>query len=279
MTESNPPGARGGPTVLRMILGRQLRKLREKAGLSLAEAAEKIYMTEWTVRRMEDATGGLKPIKVKGLLMAYGVTDVREIDAFLALVREASKPGWWHNYADVLPNWFRESVGFEEAADLIRAYEPQCVPGLLQTEGYARALIMIGFPDAIPDETERRVALRMARQSLLVRPDSPHLWAVLDESVLRRPVGGRDVMRGQLTRLPAAALGPGGWRKPWSGPNGGSCLEAKVLPGGKVALRQSADPAGPALILEPHEIEAFIQGAKHGKADYLLPPNPTPSAT
>jgi hypothetical protein len=190
-----------GPTVLRMILGRQLQALREKARLSVEEAGQAIYSSEWTVRRMEKGEGGLKPMKVKGLLLRYGVTDVREIDAFLALTREANTPGWWHNYSDVLPTWFRVVPGLEEAADLIRAYEPQFVPGLLQTEDYARALTVVGFPDATPDETERRVALRLTRQQLLARPEPPHLWVVLDETVLHRRVGGPDVMCGQFTRL------------------------------------------------------------------------------
>jgi hypothetical protein len=194
-----------GPTVLRMILGRQLQALREKAGLSVEEAGQAIYSSEWTVRRMEKGEGGLKPLKVKGLLLRYGVTDVREIDAFLALTREANTPGWWHNYSDVLPTWFRVFPGLEEAADLIRAYEPQFVPGLLQTEEYARALTVVGFPDATTEETERRVALRLTRQQLLIRPEPPRLWVVLDETVLRRRVGGPDVMRGQLTKLIEAA--------------------------------------------------------------------------
>jgi hypothetical protein len=208
MTELRPDGSPAGPTVLRMILGRQLQALREKAGLSIEEAGQAIYSSEWTIRRMEKGDGGLKPIKVKGLLLRYGVTDVREVDAFLALVKDANTPGWWHNYSDVLPNWFRAFPGLEEAASVIRGYEPQCVPGLLQTEDYARELTAIGFPDATSDETERRVALRLARQRLLTRPEPPHLWVILDESVLRRPVGGREVMRGQIASLIEAASQP-----------------------------------------------------------------------
>jgi hypothetical protein len=208
MTELRLDGSPTGPTVLRMILGRQLQALREKAGLSIEEAGQAIYSSEWTVRRMEKGDGGLKPIKVKGLLLRYGVTDVREIDAFLALVKDANTPGWWHNYSDVLPNWFRAFPGLEEAASVIRGYEPQFVPGLLQTEDYARELTAIGFPDATPDETERRVALRVGRQRLLTRPDPPHLWVVLDETVLRRPVGSREIMHDQITRLIEAASQP-----------------------------------------------------------------------
>ena len=205
MTET-PPG--GGPTVLRMLLARQLQALREKAGMTYEQAAEAIYSSPWTIRRMERAEGGLKPLTVKSLLMAYGITDVREIDAFLTLARDASKPGWWHSYDDVLPSWFRTAVGLEESATLIRAYEPQVVPGLLQTEGYIRAITAASFPAATKDFTERTVALRLARQHLLSRPEPPGYWVVLDETVLRRPIGGRKVMREQIAHLIEAAQRP-----------------------------------------------------------------------
>jgi transcriptional regulator with XRE-family HTH domain len=198
----------GSPTVLRMILARQLQALREKAGMSYEQAAEAIYSSAWTIRRMERAEGGLKPLTVKSLLQAYGITDPGEIDAFVGLARDASKPGWWHSYDDVLPPWFRVAVGLEESASLIRAYQPQVVPGLLQTEGYARAITAASFPAASEDETERRVALRLARQHLLSRPEPPGYWVVMDETVLRRPVGGRKVMRAQLEHLVQAAERP-----------------------------------------------------------------------
>src|SRR5260370_31214141 len=203
LTEADMTQARtgGGPAGLGMILARQLQALREKAGLTHEQAAEAIYASPWTVRRMERAEGGLKPLAVKGLLLAYGITDVREIDAFLSLAREASTPGWWHSYSDVLPSWFRVFPGLEQAAELIRGYEPHCVPGLLQTEDYARATVLAGYPDAPAEETGRRVALRISRQLLLTRPGPPRLWVVMDEAVLRRPVGGPGVMRAQLDRL------------------------------------------------------------------------------
>lgn len=203
-----PDALHGSPTVLRMILGRQLQALREKAGLTYAQAAEVIYSSEWTVRRMERAEGGLKPLTVKALLVAYGVTDVREIDAFLALARDASKPGWWHRYGDALPDWFKVAVGLEESASLIRTYQPQVVPGLLQTETYVRAITAASFPSEKQEDSERRVALRLARQDLLRRPAPPEYWVVLEETVLRRPIGGADVMRGQLEYLIEAAAWP-----------------------------------------------------------------------
>lgn len=200
----------GGPTVLRMILGRQLKALRDKAGMSYDQAAEAIYSSSYTIRRMERAEGGLKALTVKSLLLAYGVTDVREIDTFLALARDASKPGWWHSYNDVLPSWFSTFVGLEEAATVIRGYDPHWIPGLLQTPDYARASVRTGFPDAAEDEVHRRVELRLARQHILTRPDPPRLWLILDENTLRRPAAttGPEVMRAQIGKLIEAAAQP-----------------------------------------------------------------------
>jgi hypothetical protein len=206
MTDNRPVSS---PTVLRMILARQLQALREKAGLSYDEAADAIYASAWTVRRMERAEGGLKPLTVKGLLMAYGVTDPAEIDAFLALARQASRPGWWHSYDDVLPAWFATFIGLEEAASLIRGYDPHSIPGLLQTPGYARASVRTGFPAATDDEAERRVELRLARQRILTRTDPPRLWLVIDETALRRSATmGPDFARAQISHLIDAAAQP-----------------------------------------------------------------------
>jgi hypothetical protein len=203
-----PDALQGSPTVLRMILGRQLQALREKAGLSHQQAADAIYSSEWTIRRIEAGKGALKPLNIKSLLVSYGVTDVREIDAFLGLARDASRPGWWHSYGDALPDWFRVAVGLEESASLIRAYEPQVVPGLLQTEGYVRAITAASFPSEQQEDSERRVALRLGRQDLLKRPAPPEYWVVLEETVLRRPIGGPKVMRGQIEYLIEAASLP-----------------------------------------------------------------------
>jgi Domain of unknown function (DUF5753)/Helix-turn-helix domain len=201
----------GGPTALRMILGRQLQALREKAEMSVDEAAEAIYSSPFTIRRMERAEGGLKPLTVKSLLIAYGVLSADQIEAFLTLCRDASKPGWWHSFSDVLPDWFRTYVGLEEAAALIRGYEPHWVPGLMQTEEYARASVRTGFPDAPDSEVDRRVTLRLARQQILTRPNPPRLWIVMDETALRRPVAttGPAIMRAQIDRLVEAVERPG----------------------------------------------------------------------
>jgi hypothetical protein len=193
-----------------MILSRQLQTLREKAGMSYEQAAAAIYSSPWTIRRMERSEGGLKPLTLKSLLVAYGITDVREIDAFLSLAREAGKPGWWHSYDDVLPSWFRSLIGLEEAASLIRGYDPHWIPGLLQTPDYARASVTTGFPDATAEEVQRRVDVRLARQHILSRPDPPRLWLLIDETALRRPAAttGPEVMRGQIDALIEAASRP-----------------------------------------------------------------------
>lgn len=200
--------SRSAPTVGQIVLGLRLRDLRERAGKSFEEAARVLSVTTSTVRRMEKAEVGLRPLYVKALLESYGV-GAEEADAFLALVEKANKPGWWHRFRSVLPDWFSLYVSLESEADLIRSYEPHCVPGLLQTEEYARALLRTGFPRADEEELDRRVALRMGRQQLLAKPDAPRLWVVLDEQVLRRPVGGAEVMRAQIDRLVEVCAGPG----------------------------------------------------------------------
>lgn len=129
------------------------------------------------------------------------MTDQQEIDTFLKSVREANKRGWWHTYRDVLPDWFAAYLSLEQAALQIRAYEAEFVHGLLQTEAYARALLGAGNPHASAEATERRVALRMRRQELLSRPAPPRVWVVMDETVLRWPVGGPEVMRAQIDHL------------------------------------------------------------------------------
>ncbi len=208
MSETRVGGsAPAAPTVLRMVLGRRLRQLRERAGVSFEEAARAIEVTALTVRRMEKAEVGLRIPYVKELLRTYGVSG-NEIEDFLSLAREANQPGWWHKFRDVLPEWFSAYVSLESEAAVIRLYEPQYVPGLLQTHDYAAALIRVGFPNASPEEVERHVALRLRRQDLLVKPEAPAVWAILDETVLRRPVGGPEVMRQQIDRLVEATERP-----------------------------------------------------------------------
>ncbi|RNF81108.1 helix-turn-helix domain-containing protein [Streptomyces botrytidirepellens] len=192
----------GAPSVLRMILGKQLEELRTRTGLSYDEAGAAIGVSHSTIRRMEAAkVARLRLADVEKLLQTYGVTDQHEIDTFLKSVREANKRGWWHVYRDVMPDWFAAYLSLEQAALQIRAYEPQFVHGLLQTEDYARALLSAGNPHVPAEATERRIALRMRRQELLSRESPPRLWVVMDETVLRWPVGGAAVMRAQIDHL------------------------------------------------------------------------------
>ncbi|GHB16211.1 transcriptional regulator [Streptomyces viridiviolaceus] len=193
---------RAAPTVGQVVLGKRLQELRETAGLRREEAAKVLRVAPATVRRMETAEVALKIPYVQILLTAYGVPE-HEVTAFVALAEEANQPGWWQRYHDVLPDWFSLYVSLEGAARMIRSYEPHFVPGLLQTEDYARAVLEAGtIGSAGPDAVERHVSLRMERQRLLERGAAPHLWVVMDETVLRRPVSidGR-VMREQLEKL------------------------------------------------------------------------------
>ncbi|MFF8605915.1 helix-turn-helix domain-containing protein [Streptomyces sp. NPDC015346] len=196
---------RSAPTVGQVVLGKRLQDLRERAGLKREEAAKVLRVAPATIRRMETAEVALKIPYVQLLLKAYGITD-SEAEGFIALAEEANLPGWWQRFHDVLPGWFSMYVSLEGAASLIRAYEPQFVPGLLQTEEYARAILRSGAVGGRnaenAEETERHVALRMERQSLLTREDAPKFWVIMDETVFRRPVGdGPEVMRDQLGRL------------------------------------------------------------------------------
>ncbi len=191
----------GGPTALRIALGAQLRRLREVRGITRDDAADVIRASVSKISRMELGRVGLKHRDLADLLTLYGVTDEQERAKVLALAQEAAKPGWWHQYGDILPAWFEFYVGLEAAASLIRTYEVQFVPGLLQTPGYARAVITLGIPGASDEEVEQRVRMRMERQQLLTRPDGPKLWAVVDETALRRRMGGPGVMEAQLEHL------------------------------------------------------------------------------
>ncbi|WP_328779423.1 helix-turn-helix domain-containing protein [Streptomyces canus] len=193
---------RPAPTVGQVVLGRRLQELREAAGLKREEAAQVLRVAPATVRRIEMAEVALKIPYVQVLLETYGVSEER-VEAFVQLAEEANKPGWWQRFHDVLPEWFSMYVSLEGAAGIIRSYEPHFVPGLLQTEDYARAVMEAGtIRQAGSEALERHVSLRMARQRLLERPNAPHLWVIMDETVLRRPVSIRsEVMREQLDKL------------------------------------------------------------------------------
>jgi transcriptional regulator with XRE-family HTH domain len=194
-------GACCGPTAPRIALGTQLRRLREAANLTTGQAAEAIRASHSKLSRLERGRGAVRQRDVADLLTLYGGTDEAEREELLILARQANAPAWWQQYHDVLPRWFELYVGLEEAASIIRAYEVQLVHGLMQTEDYARAVILLSNTDAPAEEIDRRVSLRIKRQQLLTRPGAPELWAVLDETALLRSPGGLQVMRAQLEHL------------------------------------------------------------------------------
>lgn len=199
---------RSAPTVGQVVLGKRLQELREHAGLKREEAARILRVAPATVRRMETAEVALKVPYVQLLLQTYGI-DREEVDAFVALTEEANEPGWWQRFHDILPDWFSMYVSLEGAASLIRSYEPHFVPGLMQTEDYARHVLKVGSLGRVgAAEIERHVALRMERQELLTRENAPRFWAIVDETVLRRPVGDGQVMRAQVDRLLDVASRP-----------------------------------------------------------------------
>ncbi|MBK3641338.1 MULTISPECIES: helix-turn-helix domain-containing protein [Streptomyces] len=184
-----------------MLLGSQLRRLREARGITREAAGYSIRASESKISRMELGRVSFKTRDVEDLLTLYGITDEAERTQLISLAREANVAGWWHSYSDVLPSWFPTYVGLEGAASLIRAYEVQFVHGLLQTEEYARAVVRRGMKGASEAEVEKRVAVRLERQKYLVSENAPEFHIVLDEAALRRPYGDREVMRGQLQHL------------------------------------------------------------------------------
>ncbi|MBJ7906791.1 helix-turn-helix domain-containing protein [Streptomyces sp. NPDC003656] len=187
-----------------MLLGSQLRRLREARGITREAAGYSIRASESKISRMELGRVSFKTRDVEDLLTLYGVDEEAERESLLSLAREANVAGWWHSYTDVLPSWFPTYVGLEGAAHLIRVYEVQFVHGLLQTEEYARAVVRRGMKGASTADVERRVALRLERQKHLLADDpdgAPEFHIVLDEAALRRPYGDREVMRGQLKHL------------------------------------------------------------------------------
>jgi transcriptional regulator with XRE-family HTH domain len=184
-----------------MALGAQLRRLREASGYTTVQAAEAIRATHSKISRMERGRSAARQRDIADLLTLYGVADEAERERLLSLTRQAAAPGWWQQYNDVLPRWVELYIGLEKAASIIRTYEVQFIHGLMQTEDYARAVILIANSHMPAQEIDRRVSVRMKRQELLTQPDAPELWAVLDEAALRRAPGGHRVMRAQLEHL------------------------------------------------------------------------------
>lgn len=189
----------GNPAVLRILLGAQLRRLRESKGITLESAGNVIRASHSKISRLESGRVAFKDRDIVDLFIYYGVTDEAQMQTLRGIAVRANSRGWWHNYSDILPTWFEEYISLEEAATQIRGYEVQFVPGLLQTEEYARAVTLLAYSN--PKEISRRVSLRMARQARLSGAEPISLGMVLDEAALNRPIGGRSVMRAQLGHL------------------------------------------------------------------------------
>lgn len=194
-------GRSAGPMVSRLVLGARLRRLREERHISPVAAGHAIRASRSKISRLEGGRHGVKPRDVAGLLTLYGVTDEAERATLLTLAEQANTPAWWQYYGDVVPAWTQVYLGVEQAASLIRCFEVQRIPHLLQTPDYARASIRLAHPDAGAEEIDRRCMLRMTRRRILHRRPAAQLWAVIDEAALRRPVGGLGVMRDQLRHL------------------------------------------------------------------------------
>jgi transcriptional regulator with XRE-family HTH domain len=185
-----------------------MRRLREDRSITREDAGEAIRGSHSKISRLELGRVGFRQRDLVDLLTFYGVTDAEEVEEFVELARQASASGWWHRDNDWLPKWFDTYLGLEQAARLIRCYEPRAVPELLQTADYARALLSLAHPDEPADAIDRRVALRMRRQHILSRPEPPHLWVIVEETALRRPIGGSTVWRDQLDHLVRVAAQP-----------------------------------------------------------------------
>jgi transcriptional regulator with XRE-family HTH domain len=193
-----PPSQQGGPTVVRIVLGTQLRRLREAAGISREAAGEAIRASHAKISRLELGRVGFKERDLEDLLTLYGLHDPAARAAMLDLVKPANARGWWQQDGDLLPSWFEMYLRLEQEASYIRTFQVQFVPGLLQSEEYARRVILAGHGAESTFEVDRRVRLRMNRQKMLGEPGGPQFWAVIDEAALRRPYGSREVMRDQL---------------------------------------------------------------------------------
>jgi hypothetical protein len=258
-----PAHWQGKPTVARIALGSKLRRLREVSGVSRDAAGYVIRGSGSKIGRLERGRASFKERDVADLLTLYGIINEQEREAFLALVRQANTPGWWREYGDVLPHWFETYLGLEQAALVIRTYEPVLVPGLLQTEDYARAVIQLRHVQASATDVERRVALRMARQGFLTQPRAPDLWAALDESALHRPVGSPAVRRAQLLHLIEMAQRPNITLQVVPLQVGGS-----VAVGGPFTILRFSEPGMPDVVYLEHLASALYLDKECDTAGY-----------
>jgi transcriptional regulator with XRE-family HTH domain len=268
---------RADATVVRMLLGHQLRRFREAAGVTPDRAGHEIRASRSKISRMENGRVGFKERDVADLLTLYGVTGQQIRARMLELAQRANTPGWWANYSDILADWFEAYLGLEAAASVIRTFELQFVHGLFQTEDYARAVTMLGNQAAPAWEIDRRVSLRMKRQDLLAGADPVQVWSVMDETVLQRPVGGRKVMRSQLSHLVEVAELPQVTLQVVPFRHGGH-----VAAGGSFTILRFAEPDLPdvvyieqltsALYLEARtDLDHYLEVMNHLSADALTP--------
>lgn len=191
------------PSMRRRRLAAELRKLRDQSGLNVTDAARRLGWQTSRLSRIETRQSGITTPDLRKLLDIYEVTDEGYRSYLAELARRVNERGWWQKYASLIGSEYADLIGLEEEARAIRSYEQELVPGLLQTPDYARAAIRIGRPTETTEEIGRRVEIRMERQEILVRPDPvpPRFNVVLSEAVLRRPVGGNEVMRAQIEYL------------------------------------------------------------------------------
>ncbi|WP_330333318.1 helix-turn-helix domain-containing protein [Streptomyces sp. NBC_00536] len=192
-------GVTVNPTVSRRRLGSELRRLREISGLTTQQVAERLLISQPKISLLENGRRLIKPRDVRDLCGLYGVQDQQLVDRLMQLAKESGQQGWWNSYGDIP---YGAYIGLEAEAAAIRIYEPLVIPGLLQAPAYARAVIAGTIPHATAEQAATRLQVRLRRQSRLGDPRNPlRLWAVLDESALRRVVGSREVMREQLDHL------------------------------------------------------------------------------
>ncbi|MFD5628568.1 MULTISPECIES: helix-turn-helix domain-containing protein [unclassified Streptomyces] len=187
------------PTVRRRRLGQELRRLRELKGMTAEEVAERLLVSQSKISRLENGRRSISQRDVRDLCGVYEVEDVRIVDSLMQMAKDSRQQGWWHSFGDIPYSVY---IGLETDAASLRVYDPQVVPGLLQTRPYAEALIAGALPETATGEIEKRVQVRLRRQERISAPENPlRLWTVLDESALRRVVGNRSLMRDQLEHL------------------------------------------------------------------------------
>jgi hypothetical protein len=194
-----PVASSVNPTVRRRRLGQELRRLRELKGMTAEEVAERLLVSQSKISRLENGRRSISQRDVRDLCGVYEVEDVRIVDSLMQMAKDSRQQGWWHSFGDIPYSVY---IGLETDAASLRVYDPQVVPGLLQTRQYAEALITGALPETALADVEKRVQVRLRRQERISAPENPlRLWTVMDESAVRRVVGNRSLMRDQLEHL------------------------------------------------------------------------------